>query len=434
MNYKGIFQATVGMVASFCMLTNQAEAILASVKSTGMAATAIAYPQDTLAGAYNPAGMIWVGNRLDVEGAWANDRGHLRVSGNATPVGPFEDQNGGYDGMRTPNTYAAAFGINQVFCDNCDFLDFSVGLIVYNRNYQKVHYNEHLELLSFTSNPGLEYVNETVSPIISASFCDCWGHSHSIGISANYQLERIKLDGVDNFIPRSNFPEAVTNNGYNYSHGWGFTIGYWGQITDCIAIGATYQPKTHMKRMHHYKGFLAEAGRLDIPEKIGAGIKVDFCDCWTVCFDYEFIHWKQIRSLSNSFFLPESSPPSDENLGGKHGPGFGFKNQNYYRVGLEWRYNPCLTFRVGFRHANTPVRKSQSAANLLTLDLVEDFITFGGTWNMDCSNELSFFYAYGFEKSLKGPIPGGPGVPLFGGTAKIREQKQALGFAWGYKW
>lgn len=427
MNYKSIFQTAVGMIASFCLFTSEAEAILASVKSTGMAATAIAYPQDTLAGAYNPAGMICVGNRLDLEGAWANDKGHLRVSNNQAPESIFGNVNRGFDGMRTPDVYSFAGGINQVFCDNCDFLDFSVGLIVYNRNYQKTTYNKRLTLLSFTDKPGLEYLHETVSPIISVGFCDCWGHTHSLGISANYQLERIKVDGLENLAQISSSPNNLTNNGYNYSHGWGFTIGYWGQITDCVTIGLTYQPKTHMKRMHHYKGFLAEHGKLDIPEKIGAGIAVDLFTCWTVCFDYEFIHWKKIHSLSNNFAFPTSA---DTLLGGEKGGGFGFKNQHYYRLGLEWRYNPCFTFRLGYRHANTPVKKSQAAVNLLTLDLVEDFITFGGTWNVDCDNELSFFYAYGFEHSLKGPIP----PQLFGGTAKIREQKQALGIAWGYKW
>lgn len=430
MNYKGIFHAAVGMVASFCLFTSEAEAILASVKSTGMAATAIAYPQDSLAGAYNPAGMILVGSRLDVEAGWTRTTGRLKVEGNQVPK-----QDGSYNGFRTKDIYAGTFGVNQVFCDNCDFIDFSVGLIVYNRNFQKTRYSKVLGLIGTTA-PGLEYVNETVSPIVSARICDCWGNAHNIGISANYQLERIKVNGLENFAlsapPQAVFsesPDDVTNNGYNYSQGWGYTLGYLGQFGDDLRLGVTYQPKTHMKHLHHYKGFLAQQGKLDVPEKIGAGISYDFCTCFTACFDYEYIRWEGVKALSNDFAIPNPLGANDQKLGGKKGPGFGFKNQNYYRLGLEWRYNPCLTFRVGFRHANTPVRKSQAAVNLLTLDLVEDFITFGGTWNFNCDNEFSFFYAYGFEHNLKGPI-----LLTGGGTAKIKEQKQALGISWGYKW
>jgi long-chain fatty acid transport protein len=426
MNYKGIFQAAIGMVASFCLFTSEAEAILASVKSTGMAATSIAYPQDSLAGAYNPAGMILVGSRLDSEAAWTRNTGHTKLSGNEAPFPPIPDQNGTYDGFRTKNIYAGTFGVNQVFCDNCDFVDFSIGLIVYNRNFQKTRYSKVLNLIGSTT-AGLEYVNETVSPIVSARICDCWGNAHNIGISANYQLQRIKVNGIQNFAQLSLYPEDLTNNGYNYSQGWGFTLGYLAQFGDCLRVGVTYQPKTHMKHLHHYKGFLAQAGKLDVPEKIGAGISYDFFTCFTACFDYEFIRWKGVPALSNSFGFPTSP---DTSLGGPHGPGFGFINQNYYRLGLEWRYNPCLTFRIGFRHANTPIRKSQAAVNLLTLDLVEDFITLGGTWNYNCNTELSWFYAYGFEHSLTGPVP----EQLFGGTAKISEQKQALGVAIGYKW
>ncbi len=34
-------------------------------KSRGMGGCAVALPQDTYVGAINPAGMVWIGNRLD---------------------------------------------------------------------------------------------------------------------------------------------------------------------------------------------------------------------------------------------------------------------------------------------------------------------------------------------------------------------------------
>lgn len=413
--------ACVGMLASLCCKTTPAEAILASVKSTGMAATAIAYPLDAMSLAYNPAGIVWVGDRLDVGAAWVRNFGKAKVTGNT--LLPVFGINGDFNGMRTKNSYAFEFGFCKTYCGDC--FQWAVGLAVYNRNFQKTTYNHHLNLFG-TSHVGLEYLHETIAPTLAVRFWDC----HSLGISLDWQIQRLKVNGLQNFDTPANSssPGHVTNRGYNYAQGLTVTLGYRWQITDCLAIGVTYQPKTHMSKFHKYRGFLAQAGRLDVPEKIGAGIAYNIMPCLTACFDWEFIRWSKVKALHNPL-IPNLFTSK---LGDSNGAGFGFINQNYYRFGLEYRYNECLALRLGFRHANTPVRRSQTAVNTLTLDLVEDFITTGATWTLNENNEISFFYAYGFEKKIhgKGAIPA---VPFGGGNVTLKEQKQALAFGWGWK-
>jgi len=396
-----------------------------------MAAACISYPLDTLVGAYNPAGETDIGDRFDLEAAWVNDRGSIDVSGNLTPIppnAPVPPINGHANGMRTKNVFPAGFGINKQWCLG-DNLEIAASLILYNRNYQKTSYSQILTLFG-TSHAGLEYLNETISPIVALRWC-----GHSIGISANYQIERLKVNGLQNFdhfpapgVPGGTVsPGHVTNRGYDWSTGWGFTVGYLGHLTDCLSIGATYQPKTSMSRMNKYKGFLAHHGKLDIPEKIGAGISYRFIDCVVVAFDTEYIRWKPVHALSNRLLFDGELEP----LGAKHGPGFGFRDQWYFRVGANWEINECWSVRAGFRHANSPIRSSQTAVNVLTLDAVENFVTVGATWNMNECNEISFLYAYGFEKEIKGKnvIP----AELGGGNVKLKEQKYALGLAWGSK-
>lgn len=443
------FLAFAGAIAALSAQSNQAEAIFASVKSTGMAATAISYPLDSLCGAYNPAGEAYIDDRVDVEGGWVHDWGSNTTKGNIVldPVthqpiinpetgkpeeNPFT--NGHFEGMRSKDVFPGNLGINKVWCLGCDW-ELATSLIIYNRNYQKTTYNKPLYLLG-TSNAGLEYVNETVSPIVALKWCD----SHTLGISVNYQIERVKVNGIQNFdhLPTLTNPTGtiapghVTNRGYDYATGWGVTIGYLGRITDCLNIGLTYQPKTKMSRMNKYKGFLAQKGRLDVPEKIGGGISYKFLNCLVVAFDVEYIRWSPVRSLSNPLIAKVTTIPGVPNLLGEDdGPGFGFKNQTYYRVGAEWTINESWVARIGFRHANSPVRPSQTAVNALSLDTVEDFITVGGTWNINQCNELSFFYAYGFENVINGKnsIPAAFG----GGEINLKEQKYALGVAWGWK-
>lgn len=409
----------MGLILSLCSLSSNAQAITASIKSLGMAATAVAYPQDSLCAAYNPAGIVWVGNRLDLEGGFLFDKGHVRISGNPDPS--HLGVNGKFNAMRTRYTYYENFGVAKTFCGDC--WDWAIALVQYNRQYQKTTFN-HKQPLFGTSHAGLEFLDEVVAPVLAFRFWDC----HSIGISLDWHIERLKVNGLQNFANpvASKHPHDVTNRGYSYAHGVTTTIGYRGQITDCIAIGFAYAPKGYVSRFRKYIGFLA-GGRVEIPERYTAGVAFTVTPCLTVAFDWEQLRWQHVRALHNPL-LPNLY---EAQLGDKNGPGFGFKAQNFYRLGVEYRWNECLTLRAGYRHGNTPIRPSQTAVNSLTDDCVEDFILCGATWMINPCNELSFFYAYGFEHSINGK-KAIPVVPFGGGDVKLTEQKNAVGFAWGW--
>lgn len=405
----------LGLLASFCMQSSSAEAIFASVKSTGMAATCVAYPLDTLVVAYNPAGLADICDRVDGEAAWVRSRGHLEVEGNPVP-----GVNGTRNGFRTKNAYAGNFGISkQLPCD------MTVGLALYNRDYQKTTYNTPLILFG-TTNAGLEYVHEVLCGTWAIKICDRW----NFGISANYHVQRLKVNGLQNFDNAlfSSNPGNVTNRGYSYAQGWNGSVGFRGQVTDDLSIGVAYSPKAHMKRFNKYSGFIAGRGRLNVPQKVNAGIAYQVMPCLVVAFDFEWYNWKQVKGLSNP--LLDGGVLND--LGLSNGPGFGFRDQYFYRVGADWRINECWTVRAGFRHANTPVRRSQTAVNALSLDCVEDFVTVGATWDFNCCHEFSFVFAWGFDKKVNGSnsIPAGFG----GGEANLKEQKYLLGLAWGWKY
>lgn len=422
--------ACLGLLAALCSMPGKSEAILASIKSLGMGAAAVAYPQDSFAVAYNPAGMIAVGNRIDSEYYWVHDRGHSRVSNNKFPIPPppFPQINGDFNLMRTHDVYGSNFGFNTVFCSECGCwnLNWSFGAALYNRDYQKTTFNK-IQPLFGSTRPGLEYVHEELDTAFAFSIFD----GHSIGVSVDWHIQRAKLKGLQNFDNPlfSSHPGHVTNRGYNYSQGCGVTIGYYGQFCDWLSVGVTYRPKTKMHRFSKYDGFLAQHGRLDIPERISGGFAVYLWPCWTIAFDVEYYRWKPIKSLSNPL-LPNVLVSL---LGENNGAGFGFRNQTKYHVGIDYNINDCWIVRAGYVHSETPTRNSQTAANSLIDDLVQDYITVGFTWNYSCSLEVSALYAHGFKHTLKGT--GSIPVPIFGGgNAELKESKNALAFALGWKW
>ena len=85
------------LLAAAVTLTCQSLAAetFASVKGMGMGHTGAVYPQDTLCAAYNPAGMVFQGNRADIECTWYQRQGNISVAGSILAGG-----NGTYSASR----------------------------------------------------------------------------------------------------------------------------------------------------------------------------------------------------------------------------------------------------------------------------------------------------------------------------------------------
>lgn len=446
MNFNRILATTLGTAIGVLAFSAPAEALIGSVKTFGMAATGVAYPQDAEAAMFNPAGAAEIGNRIDCGIAWIRENGHATIEGNIfDSIPPIKaalggNVNGKYNGFRTKDFYSGDFGVNYRL-GACD--EWAVGLVAYNRNFSKTTYSEPLVLFG-VSNAGLEYLNQTVSGVVAYKLNDC----HNFGLTVNCQIERLKVNGLEKFnfpnpftgAARTINPGHVSNKGYNWSVGWGVTLGWLWHVTEDLTFGATYQPKTTMPKLKKYDGFVA-GGRIDIPAMWSVGIAYKYCDRGTVAFDVQQYLWNDVRALNNTLLYDGLLEP----LGAKNGPGFGFKNQTFYRVGIDYMVTCDLTVRAGYRYGKAPFGSSQTAVNVLTLDTAEQYVTIGASYRPTCAIELSMFSGYGFEKKINGKNsipPGQPASPflpfpynpqgLGGGEANLTESKFILGLSMGY--
>lgn len=446
MNLNRMLATTLSTAIGCLSLSAPANAVIVSEKTFGMAATGVAYPQDAFAAAFNPAGAVEINDRIDIGVTWNHTTGGSKVQGNIfDAIPPIHaalggNVNGTFPGYKTKDFYSADFGINKRLGE-CG--QWAVGLVVYNRNFVKTTFNKPFVLFG-TSNPGLEYLNETISPVIAYRI----NESHNIGLTVNCQVERLKVNGIEKFtqpspftgLPRSVSPNNVTNKGYDWSVGWGVTLGWQWHITDSLTFGATYQPRTSMPKLKKYKGFIAE-GKLDVPQMWSVGLAWKYCDYGTIAFDVQQYDWDGVRALHNNLEHNGVVEP----LGAKHGPGFGFKTQTFYRLGIDYMISCDWTVRAGFRYGRAPFGPSQTAVNQLTLDTCEYFATCGASFRPNECNEISAFFAYGFEKKIKGKnsIPPGAPIPLptqpipnpngfGGGEADVHQRQIVLGVSWGY--
>ncbi len=396
------------------------EALAASVKATGMGAVGVSYPQDTLVVAYNPAGIVDICDRIDFELVYARDKGSATVYGNQSRAAPLV--NGNFNAYHTKEFLAPSFGVSKRFCYGN--FEFAAGLIVFNRTATKTTYKKPFPLLG-TSPLGMEYIHETISPVIAAKYCNI-----SVGITLNYMLQRFKVNGIENFDnPRfSSSPGNVTNRGYAYSNGVGLMFGVKWDIIPCLSVGAAFQPTTTMNNFGKYKGFLAQKGLLKIPPIGNAGVTWRFLPCASATFEVQYLGWNRCRCLNNPL-VPNFLTAR---LGDESGAGFGFRSQWVYRVGADWDINNQWTVRAGARFAKASITPPNTAVNLLTCDTVGNYAMAGFSYRPKCNVELSFYYAHGFNRLVKGK----DSIPLLfgGGEVNLRQEKDAFGFALGYNY
>lgn len=409
-----------GITALLLLPTAKAEAVIASVKALGLAGTSVAFPQDSITAAYNPAAGIDVGNRVDLGLTWVQQNGKTTISGNIFPVSGI---NGVHHSSRGRNSFSPEFGINYMVCDSADF---SIGLVGYNKGYIQTSYGAPIPIIG-TSKPGLEAIQEVIAPTAALRF-----NCHTFGVALQIAGQRFKAHGLQRFdtFVFSSSPGHVTNRGADLSYGVGVVVGYLWHAYPGVKIGLTYEPKTRMGRLKKYRGFLENGGRLDLPERYAAGISFEVAQGFNVALDYEYRRWSRIGSLGNQ--APTTlAQLANNKLGNNHGPGFSWRDQPVVRGGIDYAI-PCfdLVVRAGYRWQRTPIRSNATFVNALTLDNFENFATFGLTWTPWCGTEISAFYGHAFDHTIRDS----KGLDSFlgGGTADLTNSVNTVGISWGF--
>jgi long-chain fatty acid transport protein len=391
------------------------------IKSKAMGGVGIALPQDALAAASNPAGMAWVGNRLDLGVDWfAPDRG-AEITGNGIGL------NGTFDGSDTKSFLIPEFGYNRMLSQNL-----SIGVSVFGNGGMNTDYATNpFGPMGATGHAGVDLMQLFIAPTVA------WkAGNHAFGASLNLAYQRFEMQGIQPFDNPmfSSSPGNVTNRGYDDATGLGVRVGWTGQITPSVMLGATYQTKTRMSAFDKYKGLFADQGDFDIPENYGVGISFKATPKLTVAGDIQRINYGDVPAVGNPvdcLFIGACQ------LGGPNGPGFGWRNTTVYKLGLAYEMNSRLTLRAGFVTLDQPIPEGQTFLNILAPGVVEDHLTLGATWQLSPSSELSVAYMHAFEKKVNGSgsiPPGFPPAGLGDGEANLRMDQNALGVAFGWRY
>lgn len=406
-----------------------------SIRSKGMGGVGAALPHDALAASDNPAGMVWVGNRIDFGADLFSPRRSVSRQGETAFGGLY---NGSAD---SDSNYflIPEFGYNKMINPNL-----SLGVSVYGHGGMNTDFNTPLagppfaacgstqaNMLLGCGRLGVDLMQLMVAPTVAYKL----NPNHSIGISPLFSYQRFKVDGLQAFQPISSAPGNVTNLGYDDSTGWGVRVGWMGKLSDTVTLGAAYASKVKMSEFDDYRGLFAEQGGFDIPENYNVGIAVQATPKMLIAFDVQRINYGKITSISNGVLNSLVNPVGCP-LGSACGSGFSWQNRTYYKLGAEYAYNKVLTLRGGFNYGEAPFGNSANdiSFNIIAPGVVEKHLTLGLTYKTATGGELTFAYMHAFSNTVTGPsaittLLGGANF----GTESLKMYQNSFGIAYGWR-
>jgi long-chain fatty acid transport protein len=227
-------------------------------KNKGLAGGGVALPQDAMIAATNPAGMVYVGERMDLGLAIfsPSPRSYeATIPGAAAQFGlepgKYESDN---DFFLIPH-----FAYNWKIDSNS-----TAGVTVYGNGGMNTEYpaSAHAFVPPSPPFPPLQtgvYYDGTAGVnleqlFINASYSRKLNATNAVGVSLIAAYQRFEAKGLDSFgtFGFSSDPANLSDNGTDTSTGFGLKLGWMGEITPDLKLAASYQSKISMSEFDKY--------------------------------------------------------------------------------------------------------------------------------------------------------------------------------------
>ena len=429
---KSLMAAMVaaGLVASFgANATNGYFSHGYGTKSKGLAGGGVALPQDAMAAATNPAGMVFVGERMDLGVALfsPNPRGYTAgtIVGGPFPLATETVES--EDDMFLIPHFARNWMLDA---------DSSAGVTVYGNGGMNTLYQPALNpngIFNGGAAAGNPQAGVNLEQLfINGSYAQKIDATSSWGASLIVAYQKFKADGLAAFGGFSNDPLHLSDNGADASTGFGVKLGWQGEVSPGLTLAASYQSEMDMSEFDDYAGLFAENGDFDIPATWTLGMAFETSPSSTLTLDVQNIAYSDVASIANPI-MPSlgicfgGGPPSPVCLGGSNGSGFGWEDMTVYKLGYQWTTSPEWTWRAGVSITDQPIPDSEVLFNILAPGVVEEHFTFGFTNKISSDSEFNFAAMYAPEVEVSGINP------MDGQDLTIRMKQYELEASWGWK-
>ena len=262
---------------------------------------------------------------------------------------------------------------------------------------------------------------------ISAGYARRLSDGVSVGIAPLFALQRFKAYGLQAFTALSSDPANFTNRGYSYSYGAGVRVGVMLKPTETVSFGASFQSPIWMSKFKKYRGLFENHGDFDIPANLQVGLAWQATPDLKLMVDYRHIFNHSVDAIGNSSRI---LPP----FGVNGGPGFGWRDTNTLKLGIEYQASQDLILRAGYAYIwPNPVRSRDITLNILAPGVIRHEITGGGTYRLDEHNDIDFAFMFAPTGKKSGPevTPLGvtPGSRI---TAKMYQFEASIGWTYNF--
>ena len=199
------------------------------VKSKGIGGAGIAFPQDALGIAANPAAATELGNSFEFDADLVRPIRSATIRGNALAPDAGYNGNGGLETKYDFNPYARFVA---------------------------------------TGTAGINLGQILFSPTVAYRLTE----RQSIGLSLNELYQTFSAYGLHSFGALSQDPAAISDRATDNATGIGVRLCYVGRITPWLRVGAMWQSQTVVDSFNRYKGLLSNGGDLNLPSSYRFGV------------------------------------------------------------------------------------------------------------------------------------------------------------------
>lgn len=411
-----------------------------SETTRGMAGSGAALPQDSLIAAINPAGMVFVGKRVDlgltVYVPFFFVEASPGVAGPGRIIAPTTRIDNSVSLMALPD-----FGVNWVINPLSTF-----GISVYSLGGFSTIYKTALNATTPVGpSPGFlgggTVLSELRQAVASLTYAHKITRNSSFGVSlllAGQTFRGKGSSGLGIFTKTFNqtgvLPTNLTGNGEDYSYGAGLRFGWMvNMLHKIISLAVSYQPVIPMTKLKKYSDLFPEGGSFNIPSNGVIGLALHLAKHWVFTADVQEIWYDTVAAYSRSNAALLNGTCSAANpqacMGGAMGPGLGWRNSTAWKFGVQWVRPNGWIWRAGYNYARTVVRPNQILDNIIAPGaIIQHLFSAGFTKIVNAKNRLTVFMVFIPNQKLTG-------VNAFsGGTQTITIKTSGLGGGVSWAW
>jgi long-chain fatty acid transport protein len=247
----------------------------------------------------------------------------------------------------------------------------------------------------------------------------------SLGFAVNIQHEALNAKGLSTFGAFSESPNNVSDIGKHGAWGGSLSLGWDGAITPWLEAGLSWRSKSWSQKIHAYRGLLPDQGLLELPAIYGGALAFKPLPQLRVAVEFQRSDYGARNAFGNSIGLLSEG----RLLGSADGPGFGWTNQNAYKLGVSWQALQPLRLRAGYVYNTAQLTPSQTFFNAMAPAVLKRHYTAGATWAFGRGYELSGYLGLAARSKIggQGSIP----PSLGGGEVTVSNELYMIGLSLG---